>query len=105
MCSEFFVILFLQLQQRRKYDYDNKINPYKVFPYLYFINEGNSAIETIVCVSAGNVVKEHAATDSMMYEIVQGYKYQYNSSGYPWKIKHEIDYSNQGLKEGEYFYQ
>jgi hypothetical protein len=94
----------LDLYQRRKYEYDNKINPYKNFKYLYFIMEGNSSIEAIVCMSAGNVVKDYAAMHNTVYELAQVYKYQYNSSGYPWKVKHEIDLNGQGLREGEFFY-
>jgi len=52
--------------------------------------------------SANNVVKEYAATGNGAYELTVEYKFQYNSSNYPWKVTPLTTFP--ALSEVEYFY-
>lgn len=87
-----------ELSFKQKFEYDDKVNPYKMFEGFYAITDD------IRVVSAANVTKEYAVNTNGVAELMQVYKYTYNSSGNPWKVRHEIDHNNQGLIQGEYFY-
>jgi hypothetical protein len=91
-------------KEKMKFEYDDGLNPLKNLDNYYLIIESNSNLHDIGIVSSNNVVKEYAATGNGPYELVQNYKYQYNSSNYPWKRKAEINHNSQELLEVEYFY-
>ena len=93
-----------ELDQRRKFDYDDGINPYKNLTNYYFITEASTAIEQIRYVSHNNMVAEYTAEGNEPYQLMQTFKYKYNSSGYPWK--QILDVSNYGpwITEAEFFY-
>lgn len=93
-----------ELDQRRKFEYDDGINPYKNLANYYFITEGSNAIEQIRYVSHNNMVAEYTADGNAAYQLMQTFKYKYNSSGYPWKQIPEVNNYNQGITEAEFFY-
>jgi hypothetical protein len=92
------------LDSRRKFEYDEGFNPFKNLDNFYFITTISSGVDDIRYVSANNVVKEYRAEGNQAYQLVQTYKYQYNSSNYPWKYKVDVDNPFDDFVEAEFFY-
>ena len=92
------------LEQRIRYDYDQAINPFKKLDFIYFMIEATSGVYEIRVRSQNNVTKFFYAEGNAPYELLETYSYKYNSSNYPWKLKVEVNNSNTGLVEAEYFY-
>jgi hypothetical protein len=92
------------LEQRRKFEYDNGINPFKNLDNYYSITEGSNAIEQIRYVSHNNMVAEYTADANAPYQLMQTFKYKYNSSGYPWKQILEVNNFGPWITDAEFFY-
>lgn len=97
----------VELFTRLKYEYDNRLNPFKdLGNHYYFYNETGSSIYTIVNMSRNNVLKQYVETENAMFQLKQTYAYQYNSDNYPVKLESEILDSPVLMShfEVEYFY-
>ncbi|MEO8404881.1 MAG: hypothetical protein ABI480_09805 [Chitinophagaceae bacterium] len=94
----------LQLNRRRKYEYDNKLNPYKNLENHYYYNEFGSAIYDACIMGENNFINAYTAIGNDPFQLTETNSYQYNSSNYPIKLNPELEQSPANLEKEEYFY-
>lgn len=93
------------LEGRRKFEYDQGVNPYKNMENYFYIFTTMQSVDESKYLSANNVLKQYAADGNEPYELQNTFKYKYNSSNNPWK--QTLDVNNvPGTTgwEAEYFY-
>jgi hypothetical protein len=94
----------LQLNRRRKYEYDNKLNPYRNLENHYYYNESASSIYDACIIGENNFINAYTAIGNAPFQLTETNSYQYNLSSYAIKLNPVIEQSPATLEKEEYFY-